>query len=73
MLLDSCLSVCLSCLVCNVGALWPNGWMEQMKLGMQIGLGRGRIGLDGDPAPLSQKGDGAAQFSAHVYCGQMAG
>jgi len=23
------LSVCLSCPVCNVGVLWPNGWMDQ--------------------------------------------
>jgi len=22
------LSVCLSCRVCNVGVLWPNGWMN---------------------------------------------
>jgi len=30
--------------------------------------------LDGDPAPPPQKGDGApSQFSANVYCGQMAG
>ena len=21
--------VCLSCLVCDVGVLWPNGWMDQ--------------------------------------------
>jgi len=25
--------------VCNVGVLWPNGWMDKMKLGMQVGLG----------------------------------
>ena len=24
-----CLSVCLSCPVCNVGVLWPDGWMDQ--------------------------------------------
>jgi len=30
MLSDRCLSVCLSYLyVCNVGVLWPNGWMDQ--------------------------------------------
>jgi len=35
MLSDCCLSVCLSCLscpvlsVCDVGVLWPNGWMDQ--------------------------------------------
>ena len=28
MLSDRC-PVCLSCPVCNVGALWPNGWMDQ--------------------------------------------
>jgi len=26
---DRCLSACLSCPVCNVGVLWPNGWMDQ--------------------------------------------
>ena len=30
MLLDRCLSVCLSLLsVCDVGVLWPNSWMNQ--------------------------------------------
>jgi len=29
--------------------------------------------LDGDPASLPPKGGGAAQFSAHVCCGQTAG
>ena len=30
-LLDRCpVSVCLSCLsVCNIGVLWPNGWIDQ--------------------------------------------
>ena len=35
--------------------------------------GRQGFVLDGDPAPPSQKGGGAPQFSAHVYCGQTAG
>jgi len=30
-----------------------------MKLGTQIGLDPGHIVLDGDPAPLPQKGGGA--------------
>jgi len=47
---------------------------------MEAGLGPGQIVLNGDPAP-SPKGDSsppqkvgrAAQFLAHVYCGQTAG
>ena len=35
-----------------------------MKLAMQVGLGPGRIVLDGDPASR-------LQFSAHICCGQM--
>ena len=46
------------------------GWIK-MKLGMQVGLGPGHIVLDGDPAPLPPKGH-SPQFSAHIYCGQMA-
>ena len=36
-----------------VRILWPNGWMDQVKmpLGMEVGLGRGHIVLCGDPAP----------------------
>jgi len=45
-----------------------------MQLGMAVGLGRDHIVLDGDPAPLPKKGmEPPPQFSAHVYCGQMAG
>jgi len=42
-----------------------------MKLGVQIGFGRGHIVLDGEPAPPPQRGT-APQFSAHVLCGQTA-
>jgi len=38
----------------------------------EIGVGPGHIMLDTDPAPPLQKGTGAPQFSAHVYCGQTA-
>ena len=42
----------------------------KMPLGMEVGLSPGDFVLDGDPAPrLSQKGGGAPQSSAHVYCG----
>jgi len=43
-----------------------------MPLGMEVGLSPGDFVLDGDPVS-PQKGGGAPQFSAHVYCGQMAG
>ena len=49
------------------------GWINKMKLGTEVGLGPGQIVLDGDPAPLPQKGSTAPQFLAHVYCGQTAG
>jgi len=42
-----------------------------MKLGMEIGLGSGRVRY-GDPAPSLQKGH-RPQFSVHVRCGQTAG
>jgi len=43
-----------------------------MKLGMRVGLDPGHIVLDGDPAPLPQRGTALTQFSAHFYCGQTA-
>ena len=54
-----CLSLCLSvCPVCNVGALWPNGWMDQVKT-WHAGRSRPRhFVLDGDP-PHSPKWGGA--------------
>ena len=42
-----------------------------MKLGMEVGLDPGHIALDGDPAP-PKKGH-SPHFSAHAYCGLMAG
>jgi len=45
-----------------------------MPLGMEIGLSPCDFVLGGDPAFPSQKGGRSPhQFSAHVYCGQMAG
>jgi len=44
-----------------------------MPLGMEVGLSPREVVLDGDPARPSNKGGGAPQFSAHVYCGQTAG
>jgi len=45
-----------------------------MPLGMEVGLSPGDFVIDGDPALLPKKGgEPPPQFSAHVYCGQMAG
>jgi len=47
---------CLSCLsVTLVYCGQTAGWI-MMKLGMQVGFGSSHIVLDGDPAPLPQKG-----------------
>ena len=73
MLSDRYLS-CLSCPVClSVMLVYCGqtvGWTK-MKLGTEV-LGSGHIVLDGDLArpPPKKKNGYAAQFSAHVYCGQ---
>jgi len=55
----------------SVMAKWIDGWIK-MPLRMDVGLRPGDFVLDGDPAPLPQKG-ADPQFSAYVYCGQTAG
>ena len=65
--------VCLSCpvlLVTLVHCGQRVRWIK-MKLGMRVGLGPGRIVLDGDRAPPSPKGH-SPQFSAHICCDQRA-
>jgi len=44
-----------------------------MPLDIEVGLVPGDFVLDGDPAPLPNKGGGAPKFWANVYCGQTAG
>jgi len=66
--------VCITLVYCGqtVGRI-------KMKLGMQVGLGRVHIVLDGDHAPCFPKGGtalpqfSAYKFSAHIYCGQTPG
>ena len=41
--------------------LWANGWIK-MPLGKEVGLGPSDIVLDGDPAPLPQKGHSSPQL-----------
>ena len=53
---DRCLP-CLSCLTaCDVGVLWPNGWMDQDETSHGGRPRPGHIELDGDPAPQPQRG-----------------
>ena len=70
------LSVCLSVLsvspVCNVGVLWPKGWMDQDETWR---AGRPRPWLQcvrWGPSFHSPKGHNR-RFSARICCGQMAG
>jgi len=68
-----CLSACPVCPVCDVGALWPKGWMDQDETWHQVGLGPSHIVLDAlGPSSPSPKGH-TPQSSTHIYCGQMAG
>jgi len=46
----------------------------KIPLGMEVGLGPGRLCVRWGPcSPSPKKGGGAPKFSAHVYCGQTAG
>jgi len=62
-----CLSVCLSVLsVCDVRALWPNGWTDQDET-WQAGRPRPcHIVLDGDPAPPPPKGHSPPNFGPYL-------
>jgi len=68
----SVLPVCLVLSVCDVGVLWPNGWMDQDETWH---AGRPRPWphcVSWGPSSPSPKG-GNPQFLAHICCGQMAG
>ena len=70
MLSDRCLS-CPVCL-CDVGVLWPNGWMDQdaTRYGSRP---RTRRHCARWESSSPNKGHSTHHFSAHVYCGQTAG
>jgi len=65
---------CLSCPVCDVGVLGPNGWTDQDETWH---ADRPRPWLHcvrWGPSPLPKKGaQPPPQFSVHVHCDQMAG
>jgi len=69
MLSDRCLSCPAFCLsVLSIMLVYCGqmvGWIK-MKLGMQVGLGPGHIVLDGDPAPLPQRGTALPIFSSYM-------
>jgi len=46
----------LSCPVCDVGVLWPNGWTDQDEtwLGMEVGLGPGHTVRWGSSSPTER-------------------
>jgi len=62
---------CPVCPVCDVGVLWPNGWMDQDET-WHIGMPLPRPHCVRWGPSYPQKGH-SPQFLAHVHCGQMAG
>ena len=52
--------------------LWPNGWMHQDATWYGGGPWSRPHCARWSPSPLRKKGAEPSQFSAHVYCGQMA-
>ena len=84
MLSGRCFSVCPVCPVCvpvclSVTLKYCGQTVGRIKmnLAVQVGLRPGHIVLHGvpavDPAPPHNGAGAPPQFSAHVYCGQMAG
>jgi len=75
---------CLSCLCPNLTARLSIlsvtlvycgqtvAWIK-MKLGVQVGLGRGHIVLDEEPAHAPPQRGTAPQFSAYICCDQTVG
>jgi len=63
--------VCLS--VCNVGVLWPNGWMHQDETWHACRSRPWPHCVRWGCTSPSPKGAQPLQFSAHICCGQMAG
>jgi len=45
----------------------------KMALGMEVSYSPGDFVFDGDLAPPKKEAEPPPQFSAHFYCGQMAG
>ena len=67
-MLSDCCTVCLT--VCDVGVLWPNGWMIKMKVGIEVDLGIGHTALDGHPALPPRKGAQQPPLFSPCLCSQ---
>jgi len=59
--------------VCNVGVLWPNGWMDQGGTWYRGRPRPMRLCVRWGPNSPPKRGTAPSQFSAHVCCGQTAG
>jgi len=70
MIWDRC-PLCLSALsACNVGVLWPYGWMDQDAT-WYVGRPRPRRHcVRRGPSSPTEREQQLSHFSAHVYCGQ---
>jgi len=60
------------CPVCNVGVLWPNGWMDQDETGHAGTLRPWPHCVRWGPSSIAPKG-APPPFLAHICSGQMAG
>ena len=66
MLLDRCLSVCLSVLSVTLVYCGQTVGRIRVKVGMLVGLGPGHIVLDGDRGPLLHRGTAPQIFSPYL-------
>jgi len=58
------------CLICNVGVLWPNGWMDQDATWYGDRPRPRRHCIRWDPTLPTERGTATPHFSGHAYCGQ---
>jgi len=62
------------CPVCNVGVLWPNGWMDQDETWRAARSRPWPHCVRWGPSSPPQRGTAhSPQFAAHICCGQVAG
>ena len=57
------------CPVCDIGYLWPNGWMDQNEISRAGRPWPWPHCVRWEPSSPHQRDTAPPQFSAHVYCG----